>query len=214
MIRPGERWGEPAGRESAIAARGGDPELAKIARCHPGALVRFAPDEACDLARAVGLTKRSPGSWVLPVDVLDVGGRHAVNMLAVGIRPDRLRWWGRSWRVAVAVDGREVFDGLATSVVVANGQYLRGNDLVPRGHPGDGRIEVQVYALARGERSGMRQRLRTGTHVPHPGITSASGCEVEIRLDRAAAAEIDGRAVPVQDQWVVRVAPGALRLLV
>ena len=50
-------------------------------------------------------------------------------------------------RLLVTVDGRTVHDGPATSVVVANGQFSGTADLAPRGHPGDGRLEVQVYAL-------------------------------------------------------------------
>ena len=69
--------------------------------------------------------------------------------------------------------------------MVASGQYLRGADLVPRGHPGDGRVEVQVYAVRRGERAAMRSRLPQGVHLPHPDITQTSGRQVEIRADRA-----------------------------
>ena len=41
----------------------------------------------------------------------------------------------------------EWFSERATTVVVLVGQYLRGADVSPRGHPGDGAAEVQVYAM-------------------------------------------------------------------
>ena len=46
-----------------------------------------------------------------------------------------------------------------------------GHDVVPRGHPGDGRVEVQVYAVRPGQRAGVRSRLPQGVHLPHPDIT-------------------------------------------
>lgn len=214
MIRPGEGWGEPASGDPALDARGGDRELADVAAAHPGALVRFVPDEDCDFARALGLTGRSPGSWVVPVDAFELDGSTGVNMLVVGTRPGRLRWRTPTKPITVVVDGREVFDGGATSVVVANGQFLGGSDLVPRGHPGDGRFEVQVYAVPRGERGRMRRRLPTGTHLPHPAITTAAGRQVEIRAPEALPGELDSRRLPGREHWRVVVVPGALRLLV
>jgi diacylglycerol kinase family enzyme len=213
-MRPGDPWGVPAAGEPDAEGAGGDAELASFAGAHHQQRVRFVPDEGCDFARAVGLTARSTGSWEVAIDVMRVGGRVGVNMLTVGTRPDRIRRWTRSRACTVTVDGRVVHDGTATSVVVANGQYLAGLDVVPRGHPGDGRLEVQVYALAAGERRAMRARLRSGTHLPHPRILTASGRSVEIRIDPAAGAELDGSPVPGQAAWTIEVVPAALRLLV
>ena len=91
-----------------------------------------------------------------------------MNMVVVGTAPGKLRATSRSHQMRVVVDGREVFTGPATTVVIANGQFLDDGDIVPRGHPGDGRIEVQVYALRPRERRGMRRRLPSGAHLPAP----------------------------------------------
>ena len=222
MIRPGAQWGVPATGAAALAGRGGDAELAALAASTPGALVHFVPDGRCDLARAIGLTTQAPATWELPIDAIDVhigegdgkGDRIAVNMVVLGTRPDRVRRWTRSQSFTVHVDDRVVFDGPATSVVVANGQFLAGLDLVPRGHPGDGRLEVQVYAVGPGERAAMRRRLATGTHVPHPGITSVSGRRIRVRTARPAPGEIDSVADAPSDDWSLEVRPGALRVLV
>jgi hypothetical protein len=213
-MRPGDAWGAPAAGDADVEGAGGDAELAAIARDHPGARVRFVPDDGCDLARAVGLIGRSAGEWEVPVDVLGVGDLIAANMLTLGVPPDRLHRWSRSVAVTATLDDRPFFTGSATSIVVANGQYLRGADVVPRGHPGDGRLEVQVYARAAGERASMRRRLTGGTHVPHPRITTGSGRRVEIHLDPCVPAAIDGRPGPRRATWRVAVVPGALRLLV
>ena len=104
-------------------------------------------------------------------------------------------------------------DGPATTVVVANGEFLRGDDLVPRGHPGDGRLEVQVYALAPSARRAMRRRLATGTHLPHPSIRTGQGQRVTVRWEGARPLEIDGVARAGAQVVGVDLAPAGLRLV-
>jgi putative lipid kinase YegS-like protein len=193
MIRPGQPWGAPTAGPPDATGAGSDRDLATLAAAHRGARLRFEPDERCELARAVGLTAAGPGITDLPVDALDVDQIGlAVNMVITGVAPDRLRPWSRARPVTVRVDGRLVHDGPATTVVVANGQFRRGVDLVPRGHPGDGRLEVQVYALRAGERTPMRRRLPGGGHLPHPRIVTTTGRWAEIRWVAPAPVEVDG----------------------
>ncbi|MCJ7436599.1 MAG: hypothetical protein MUP97_02400 [Acidimicrobiia bacterium] len=214
MIRPGATWGVAASGAEAFEGRGSDVELAELARSHPGELVRFVPTTSCDLARAVGLTAESSASWELPIDAIDLGDGFAVNMVVLGTRPDRVRWWTRSRSLTVHVDDRLVFDGRAASVLVANGQYLAGRDVVPRGHPGDGRLEMQVYAVRVADRASMRRRLPAGTHVPHPDITCVTGRRFRVRVAAPLRGEVDGVGVPARRLWEIEVVPGALRLLV
>jgi diacylglycerol kinase family enzyme len=135
-------------------------------------------------------------------------------MVVVGVAPDRTKWWTRAGAVHVRVDERVVHDGDATAVVVASGQYLRGSDVVPRGHPGDGRAEIQVYAVSRGQRAGVRSRLPQGVHLPHPDITQTTGRHVDIQADRAPIAlEVDGVATPAAARVTLDVVPEAFVLL-
>src|SRR5205085_9583042 len=123
-------------------------------------------------------------------------------------------WRRRAGSVEIEVVGRPWFAGASTTVVLANGQVLRGADIVPRGHPGDGRWEVQVYELRRRERRAMRRRLTTGAHVPHPRIRSRTARRVEIGAPHDWALEVDGvRAEPVRT-LMCEVVPAAFRLLV
>jgi diacylglycerol kinase family enzyme len=143
-----------------------------------------------------------------PLDGLRLAdGALAVNMVVSGTAPGRLRAWHRRWPCVVLVDEHEVFRGSATTVVVANGQFLDGDDVVPKGHPGDGRFEVQVYSVAPGQRRAVRRRLLTGTHLPHPEIRTFQGrsarvtwgAPMPLRLDRrrpAAVAEVEVTLVP------------------
>ncbi len=103
--------------------------------------------------------------------------------MILGAAPGRIRATTPSAHVRIQVNGRSLVDGPATSVVIANGQFFDGLDVVPRGHPGDGRLEVQVYSLRRGERRAMRARLPQGVHVPHPRIATTTGRLVEVHID-------------------------------
>jgi YegS C-terminal NAD kinase beta sandwich-like domain len=241
VIRPGEPWGEPTSAPPDVEVTGGDPALAAAAASAPGALIRFVPDATSDLARAVGLRAGAPrpgGGMALPVDALaldnelslsvgdglslSVGdglslsagdGFLACNMCVLGTPPDRLRWSSPAPEVEVLLDGTPWFAGPASAVVIANGQFLRGHDLVPRGHPGDGKAEVQVYELRRGERRSMRRRLPTGAHLPHPRIRSRTATTVEVRGSGLLAVEADGETRPPTSGLRIRVVTPAFRLL-
>jgi YegS C-terminal NAD kinase beta sandwich-like domain len=213
-LRHGEPWGRAATGQPDVELAGDDADLAALAASHPGALVRFQPSPRSDLARALGLAPEGTGATEVPIDALALGGVNAVNMVVLGPAPDRLRWGARAARITVTVDGRPWFSGRATTVVVANGQFLRRADLVPRGHPGDGWAEVQVYSLARRERRSMRGRLPSGTHVPHPRVQAGRARRVDVEVSRRLPLEVDGRGRGRADRLAVALVPGAVRLLV
>ena len=183
-------------------------------------LVRFAAASDSDLALAVGLVAgAAPAGLALPLDALDVvadGGVPvvAVNSVVVGVAPDRLRAWHRSARLSVEIDGAAVETGDVTSLVVMNGQYLRRFDLSPRGHPGDGVAEAQLYSLAPGSRRAMRGRLATGAHLPHPAISIRRARHVVVRAARPVPLEIDGTPASRITGLSITLRPAAYRLLV
>jgi YegS C-terminal NAD kinase beta sandwich-like domain len=227
MIRPGEPWGSPTSSPPDLEVTGGDTDLAAAVTAAEGALVRFHPDSTSDLARAVGLAPATTpetatgagdpdrAATALPLDRLGLGtGVSAVNMCIFGVPPDRVRWSSRTFDVEIHLDGRPWFSGRATTVVVATGQFLRGLDVVPRGHPGDGKAEVQVYELRRRERRLMRARLATGSHVPHPGIRQRSARSVELRFRSGTPCEVDGTGRVAGPSASIQVVPSAYRLLV
>ncbi len=212
----GEPWGRPTSRPADTTVQGSDAQLADAARAHPGARIRFEPDDDSDLARALGLAAApSAPSVELPVDALLLDdGSVVVNALVLGAPPSRLGWATLGTPLTVELDGRVVFDGRATTVVVANGEFVGGDDVVPRGHPGDGRAEVQVYALRRGERRAMRARLAAGTHVPHPRIIQATGRVVVVRAPARLPVVADGRHHGAPEELRAQLQPGALTLVV
>jgi hypothetical protein len=218
-MRARQPWGEPLRPDTPVVdVAGGDTAVAAGAVAHPDAVLRIAPSPESDLARALGLRSggEAGGDTVVACDLLDLGeGVVAVNAVVLGVAPDRLRRWHRLRPVTVEVDGRLLAEIPATTVVVANGQFLRGTDLVPRGHPGDGRLEVQVYALRPGERRGMRSRLSGGDHVPHPRILQASGRRIDVRWGEGEQpVEVDGIPLAPSGGMGIQVDPGAVRVLV
>ncbi len=217
MIRPGEPWGTPASSPPDLEVDGDDADLAAAVAAAPGALVAFRPGSGSDLARAVGLRAGSaptPRATEVPVDAVRLAGDGlACNAVVLGAPPDRLRWASPAQSIEIEVDGQPWFAGSATTVVIANGQFLRGADIVPRGHPGDGRLEVQVYELRRRERRAMRRRLTTGAHVPHPRIRSRTARVVEVRATRPVAFEADGVSGAAVATVGAEVVPSAFRLL-
>jgi hypothetical protein len=221
MIEKGRPWERPAAGPADLRIAGDDAALAAAVAEHPGARVEYRPSPNADLGRALGVDG-SAGDLELPLDGLRVSAdateRFGVNMLVAGVAPDRANWFTRSQVFEVRADDRVVHAGPATAVVVANGQFLRGADLVPRGHPGDGRIEVQVYAVRRSARSGVRARLPQGVHLPHPQIVQASGRRIEIVCGPASSptpvpVELDGVALAPAARLIVSAVPEAFVVL-
>lgn len=188
-IRPGDEWGTPTTEPPDLTVRGGDAALADaIGRQSAGALIDFVADHTSDLARALGTSGDAARRGIAaPIDAIALthaGNRRiAVNAIEVGTPPAELRALSRERAITVTVDGRRIHRGPATGVVIANGQFIDGLDVVPRGHPGDGRLEVQVHWLRPGERGAMRRRLATGSHLPHPRIRTASGRRVRVHVE-------------------------------
>jgi hypothetical protein len=227
VIEKGKPWERPASGPPTWQVEGDDAALAAAVRDQPGARVGFRPDPTSDLARSLGIHAPAYGgtdaSLELGIDALKVTADDrdlfSVNMVVVGTPPDRTRWFTGAPDLRIEVDGRVVHDGPATTVVVASGQYLRGLDVVPRGHPGDGRAEVQIYAVPRNQRAGVRSRLPQGVHLPHPAVTQTTGRRVEVvaakrSANRGVGLEIDGVPAPAAIRVTVEVIPEAFLIVV
>ncbi len=216
-VVPGRPWGSPADGPPDAVVEGDDAALAAAVRAgRPGMLVQFEPADDSDLAHTLGLRAGMARRGVaLPMDVLELADeRIATNVVVLGHAPDHLRATDRSTRVTLQTDRRvEAFDAV-TTVVLATGQWLRNTNLVPRGHPGDGRAEVHVYRLARRERRPMRVRLPTGVHLPHPRIVTRTAVEIDVRAARPLPLEIDGRPAEATTTVRCRLLPARYRLLV
>ena len=82
-------------------------------------------------------------------------------------------------------------------LVVMNAEFIGDWDIAPRGHPNDGRVEVVDVdaSMSARERLAARLRLPTGSHVPHPSITTRSVRTATWQFDRPLDVVVDGRRV-------------------
>jgi hypothetical protein len=155
---------------------------------------------AGDLCRALGGTGneadlRSTSAMQLPVD------------LGAVLVDGRLHWF-----VAHLVARRSWWRGRL--VAVMNAQHLGAWDVAPKGHPNDGHVELLDADLPLGQRWLARGRLRTGTHVPHPGITQRRVAAVQLDFERPTPVRLDGTLLGEATTLSVRVEPDALTCVV
>ena len=151
------------------------------------------------------------------MDALSVAGvGFAVNAVVWGVPVHRLQPWHRRRPVDLSADGGAPSTVAATTVVVLVGEHVAGFDISPRGHPGDGVGELQVYGLDPGQRRSMVARLGSGTHLPHPQIThppdapGQSAPTLPLQLDggrpvhcRPPARRVDIELLPGRDPLLI-----------
>jgi len=186
-IKKGEEWGTigtlPQGSPIASSNR----ELFEIVNTS-GALTRPIGLTGGDLARTTGATGaaadlHAEGRPLLPIDIGTVA-LDGQDLLFVAHVVVRSRWW------------------TGPVAAVLNVSFVGEWNVAPRSHPNDGRLDLVEATLGWGDKMKARSRLRSGTHVPHPGIS--------IRRVRTATVEVPtGHGV-----WVDGVAqPGVRRVV-
>jgi hypothetical protein len=209
-IRPGEEWGAPG----ALAADAPVAEDDRAARAHlqrrleevggeiarPGAFGELGLLGG-DLHRTLGSPAHDVGDLRAgrgtryPVDLglVQVGDRHLVFLSHLVAHPRaQLRWWSQR------------------TVSIVNGSYVGELDLGPRAHPNDGRLDLTDGRLPLGQRRQGRRRARSGSHVPHPDLTTRRITHVEVHHDRPMHLWLDGEQVGTATDFDIRCLPDAL----
>lgn len=116
------------------------------------------------------------------------------------------------WFVAHAIVRRSWWRGRI--IAAMNAQWLGAWDLGPRSHPNDGLLDYSDADLPLGDRLKARSRLPLGTHLPHPGITTARTDAMQFDLDPALTVYLDGEAVGPAHRLSIRLEPDALTVVV
>lgn len=155
---------------------------------------------AGDLARTCGASGRKdrlrgPDAQTLPVDLGEVLVDGALHFFVAHLVARRSWWRG-------------------PVVAAMNAQFLGDWDVAPRSHPGDGRLDLLQADLSIGDRLKARTRLRSGTHVPHPGISERRVKAVQLDLAPRTSVWLDGERVGEARALSVRVVPDALTVVV
>ena len=98
--------------------------------------------------------------------------------------------------------------------VAMNAQWLGHWNVAPRGHPDDGVLDTFDVRLPLTGLPQVASRLRTGSHLPHPGIKERRAPAVQLGLDRRLPVWLDGTKVGMARDLSVRIEPDALRVVV
>ena len=105
------------------------------------------------------------------------------------------------------------YTGSFDTVVVANGQFLRGGmKMAPRAAPTDGLLDVLIDTTSRRERIALVPRFYRGDHLPHPDIRLAKRVKVSV-TGAPRLLEADGEVLG-HTPATFEVVPQALRLKV
>lgn len=195
-------WGEPGALPADGVLVRSDAEARSIAESarRAGTPVPALGVLGGDLCRTVGgrgdeARLRSADAMTLPTDlgsVLVDGRQH--------------------WFVAHLVVRRSWWRGRV--VAVMNAQWIGPWDVAPKSHPGDGLLDVLDGDLSLDDRFKARRRLRTGTHVPHPGIAQRRVPALQLELERPTPVWLDGVRVAEARRLSIRLEPDALRVVV
>jgi diacylglycerol kinase family enzyme len=101
-----------------------------------------------------------------------------------------------AWRMPVlrVQADTKSFDRPAFDVVVGNGQFAGGLRLSPHSFPGDGMLDVLVFAGPRSDAVTMLPRIfRSGDHLPDPHIRELRArISVRVDADRPLTVVADG----------------------
>jgi YegS/Rv2252/BmrU family lipid kinase len=175
-----------------------------------------------DVPRAV---HHLDGDRLYPIDLARVDytedgrtvTRYVPNIAECGLggavvrRAERLpRWLGRSryfWAFWLSMRGyrpghisvradRKSWEGRASNVVIANGQFYGGGmKISPRSYPGDGLLDIQISTGPKSEAFTMIPKVYRGEHVPHPHIKEMRGKSITVEADRPLPIEGDGEVL-------------------
>lgn len=195
-IRKGEPWGTTCTLPDGVPVAHSDAEAWRLVVDG----VRSFGVAGGDLARTMGggSPGRMQGTVVcVPVDVVHVqldGDRTLSVAHVVARTPGRLGWLR------------------GPALLALNAQFIGPYDVAPRGHPNDGRVDVVQVDAAMSPRTRLaaRTRARTGTHVPHPFLTTRQVADQQFVFDRALEVWVDGQRWRRGSTLHLRVEPDAL----
>jgi hypothetical protein len=191
-IQPNREWGSAVGHSvDGVAVRAmSDHAVAEAVARGVEPLVRGG-----DLHQAIGAPTGDIATRRLPIDLIELEAIDDGSVLATGVahvvlRRSRAGGW---WRGPVTM--------------IANSEFIRGRQALPRAHPNDGmldRLDVDAAMTPRQRVAAMR-RARLGDHLPHPSLVVARGTSFVIENVDNVHIEVDGRRIAIDRAFRVSV---------
>lgn len=196
-IEKGQPWGAPGGLPADGVLVPDDGAARRVVERARRASQAIPPLGLLggDLCRTVGGRGdadrlRSEEATTLPLDVGSVLIDGALHWFVAHLVARRGWWQGRI-------------------VAVMNAEWIGGWDVAPRSHPNDGLLDIFDSNLSAGDRWKARSRLKTGTHVPHPGISQRRVAATQFEFASPMPIWLDGERVASARQLSVRIEPDA-----
>jgi len=149
-----------------------------------------------DIHRSLGAPVAERATSAVTLDLIEcrVDGRlYRAAAHVVARRPGRLGWW-RGPIVMVMVSG-----------------HLGRFEPAPRAHPGDGLLDVIEVSGSMNLRQRImaRRRSRTGSHLPHPDISTTRVRDLRRSFDESLTIFVDGASAGVSRHLDVAVVAAA-----
>jgi len=100
----------------------------------------------------------------------------------------------RNQPMAITVDGKLIYDGPVTVVVIGNGRYFGGGmHIAPRAEMADGLFDIiLLHNLGKIELLANLPKVYRGAHMDHPRIMSLRGRKVSVDSSGMALLDLDG----------------------
>ncbi len=199
-LSPGEPWGVVATLSTDTPVARSDRELAELIQASPHATPTVALTSG-DLCRTLGgrgdvESRLGHKTTLLPVDVAEVTLDDGDPILFVAHLVARGRLWNGEGLVAM------------------NAERIGEWRLAPRGHPGDGRLDLIVGQLRLRQRLLARSRAKLGEHLPHPDLKSSRITGIEMTFARVRRIYVDDTFVGTHRELRIVLRPTAVNLAV
>lgn len=198
-IEKGAPWGEPGCRGPATPVYGSDHELAAAAAA---ALDRGEHLEAAvaagDVLANLGVgAERAPSEqhrYIFDLGFVSLDGGPAVPFVAHVLA--HRRFWAGDF------------------AVVMNVGWLGSWYLGPRAHPNDGLLDVTAGRLDLRQRALARKRARTGTHLPHPDLSTHRSPRWQGLFEHPVRVIADDRTIGTATAIEAWIVPDGLTVIV
>lgn len=200
VVKRGEEWGETITSPivDAVVATSDNA----VANAVGGGTTSPVVVRGGDLHRSLGSPVGPAATRRVPIDVISVrvdGGATLPAVAHVVVRRrGRLGWW----RGPIAA--------------VFNVDHFGSWDAAPRAHPNDGWLDIVEVGESMALRTRWQawRRLRTGDHVPHPGITTRRVRSESLTFERPLGIWVDGVDRGTVTTLAVEVRPDAAEIYV
>lgn len=183
-IEKGKPWGSPCSVPAHRIVVESDSELADCAAEVPVSLNGgdVWKSLGSPAVPAVGMTGTKVNVDAIVITIDNEGNIRAASSIEIGSWHKRGRY-----------------------ICIANSSFVKEKNIAPRAHPNDGSLDYLEIdeTMSWRQRWSASRRARTGTHIPHPQITTKRVKDIQIDRQHSEVLRIDG--IQVNEWQSIRV---------